>query len=302
MCPTNIRRVDGGPPRSGQTLRFVWFFAAVAALLAFIPSLWAGYLADDFVMLRTIKVLNLPLQAFTHNDIGGTAGHPYRPLWVLANGAINGMTTSSVAHHLFNIALYAAAAVLVVVIADRFVQRRTAVLAGVLFALYPRQIEAVAWIAGSTDLLAGFFTLVALAALTVRGAPKWALAVGVVAGVAAPLAKESAFPIPALAILLVAALSSSEARPLVDGGRWRRSLTIGVVLDLLLRTLVIHGFGNDVTEPFGLHRLAVVLGSQLLATFTTSQMLVLEHPALLVIPVALATLARVRSDSNDTER
>ncbi len=188
--------MNGGPARSGQALRLVWFLAPVAALLAFIPSLWAGYLADDFVMLRTINVLHLPLQAFTHNDIGGTVGHPYRPLWVLANGAINRLTSSSVAHHLFNVALYAVAAVLVVVIADRFVERRVAVLAGVLFALYPRHAEAVAWIAGSTDLLAGFFTLAALAALTAREAPKWALAAGAARGGCGPAGQGIGIPSP----------------------------------------------------------------------------------------------------------
>ena len=266
--------------------------APFAAFVAFVPALWAGFLADDFVMLQTVHRLDLPLQAFTRTDIGTTRGDPYRPLWLVANGAINRVTgDNALAYHLFSLVLYAAAAVLVVVIAGRFVERPVAVLAGVAFALYPRHAEAVAWIGASPDVMAGILSLAALAALTVRGAPTWALVASVVLGVAAPLCKESAFALPALALVLVGALWSDDAVPI----RRRRAaatavLIVGTGVDLLVRTMVVHGLGDYVGEPFGLHRLAVVVGSQLLATFTTSQMLVLEHPALLVIPVVLAAL------------
>ena len=262
------------------------------AVVAFAPALVAGYLADDFVMLHTVHVLHLPAQAFTHTDIAGTRNHPYRPLWVQMNGAINAVTSAAVAHHAVNVLLHALATLLVFALARRFVSRPVAALAGGVFALYPRHAEAVAWIAGSTDLLAAALALGAVVAFSARRAAPWTVALAVLLGVAAPLAKETAFPVPALMLLLLVAL-----RPADDGPARRRRLTafagttLGVAGDLGVRSVVIHGLGNDVSYHFGLHRLVVVVGSYLLGAFSTAQMPLLVHPLYLAVPVGLGMAA-----------
>jgi len=281
------------PATQAKPLRgLAWILAPAAAVVAFFPSLWAGFLADDFVMLRTTSVLHLPWQAFVRTDIGGTQGHPYRPIWVVVMGALNWISSdSAVAHHALNIVLYAASAVLVIVIAGRFAARRVAVLAGVAFALYPRHGEAVAWNAGSTDVIAGVLALGSLAALTAEGAPAWGLVVCVASGVAAALSKETAFALPALAVVLVAARWTIEDPSL----RRRRvagivALTVALAAVFVVRIVVVHGLGNDVTEPFGAHRFVVVVASYLIATASTSHLLVLRHPALLGVPLVVGAL------------
>ena len=264
------------------------------AVVVFIPSLWAGYLADDNVMLRTISVLRLPWQAFTHTDIATIRSHPYRPIWVLYNALLKTISSSAVLHHAGNLALFAGSCVLVIVIAQRIVDMRVAYIAGLAFAVYPRHGESVAWIAGSTDLLAGFLVLLAVGLLTSRGAPRWATNLGVVVGVLAPLAKESGFVIPALATVVLLATWQNDDEIV----RHRRVvslavLAVGVVFDLVIRTAVLHGTGNDVTEPFGVHRLVTVLGSQIIATVTSSRMLVLVHPSLFFIAAAIVALLLV---------
>ena len=66
-------------------------------------------------------------------------------------------------YHTANLLLHALAAVMVYVVVQRLIQRRTvATLAALLFALHPVQVESVAWVSGMKDVLFGLLTLTAV--------------------------------------------------------------------------------------------------------------------------------------------
>lgn len=138
---------------------------AVVAFLSFLPSLRAGYVYDD-----TLLIVNNPLVHHWHGLLSAFAGHfwqtqdlgtqgigltYYRPLvtvsfvlnWLAFGGAAWGF-------HLVNLALHACSAWLATRLALRWLGRPwLAVLVGVLFAVHPTRSESVTWIAGRTDLL-----------------------------------------------------------------------------------------------------------------------------------------------------
>jgi hypothetical protein len=137
----------------------------VVAFLSFLPSLRAGYVYDD-----TLLIANNPLVHHWHGLLSAFAGHfwqtqdlgtqgigltYYRPLvtvsfvlnWLAFRGAAWGF-------HLVNLLLHAGSAWLATRLALRWLRRPwLAVLVGVLFAVHPTRSESVTWIAGRTDLL-----------------------------------------------------------------------------------------------------------------------------------------------------
>lgn len=196
------------PPRGPRAALLV----AVVAFISFLPSLRAGFVYDD-----TLLIANNPAvhhwqglgSAFVGHfwqtqDLGtqGIGLTYYRPVvtvsfvlnWLLFGGAAWGF-------HLVNLLLHAASAGLATRLALRWLGRPwLAVLIGVLFAVHPTRSESVAWIAGRTDLLMTVFGLLSLefmhAARVTRSTKSVWLGVGCVA--CALLCKEGAAVLPAL--------------------------------------------------------------------------------------------------------
>jgi hypothetical protein len=123
--------------------------------LLFLPAVGSGRLADDFVLLHTVRQVNGILWPFSHNDLGQAAGsgHFYRPLWVLWNAAVYQVSHNPTLAHVLNLVLFAAICAEVVLLVRRVAGFRSALIAGVLFAVFPSHGESVAWISGNTDLL-----------------------------------------------------------------------------------------------------------------------------------------------------
>ena len=63
---------------------------ALLGALLYAPASSSGRLADDWILLGTVRRTSSIWWPFTHNDLGqGTgAGHFYRPVWVVWNAAI----------------------------------------------------------------------------------------------------------------------------------------------------------------------------------------------------------------------
>jgi hypothetical protein len=266
---------------------------AALAAVAFVPSLWAGFVADDYAMLRTAGRFGGLGWALGHNDLGqpGSAGHFYRPVWVLWDTGISrAFSDSAVAFHAGNLVLFVLITLEVWLLVSRFVDGRRAWIGAAAFALYPRHAESVAWISGSTDLVA---TLLALGALLVLLAswPVWlrAGAAGALAGSAA-LAKEVTFVLPLLAaiLLLLAARRSrataKEALPALG------AIVLAQAAVVVARTAVLGGAGGYTAYPWTPGRVAGVLATYLTATLSPPQLELLRHPVFLAVPAALAAL------------
>jgi tetratricopeptide (TPR) repeat protein len=115
------------------------------------------------------------------------------------------------AFHLVNLALHLASVVLVFGLLRRLVSNPLAALAGgLLFAVHPVQVEAVAWVSGTKDLLCGLLSLLALwhylafADPHARQSPRRALhyGLGSAAFILAMLSKPGAMVVPGLAAVL----------------------------------------------------------------------------------------------------
>src|SRR5437763_439493 len=172
---------------------------AGCAVLVYLGALWNGFALDD----RPIIALN-PLvqassgvwQAFLHPYWPPAfGGQLYRPLAV-ATYALDARLDGSAWFHLVNLLWHAGASVAVAALARRWAGERSALVAGLLFAVHPVHVEAVANVAGRAELMAALFSMLAVYAALVRGSVGWsaaALALGV-------LSKENAVVVPALVV------------------------------------------------------------------------------------------------------
>jgi hypothetical protein len=174
----------------------------------------------------------------------------YRPVTVLTyrwNAALGGV--DPLPFHLVNVLLHALASLLVVALAGQFGASRVAAgLAGMLFAVHPVHVEAVAWIVGRAEVLA---TVLALLAILAHGHPlaRRPLARAWLGGLffaVAALAKESVLCLPAFLL----------ARDLLDrNGAPARLILLRLLPTataclavVTLRFLVLGQFGPDVSS------------------------------------------------------
>jgi len=189
-----------------------------AALLMFLvlaiyyPSLYAPFNSlDDQLLVQ--QLLNQGSFSFArHFSPGGTYDY-FRPLLTLTyeiDKYLGGLQETFM--HLFNILLHSLNTILVFMVArgfSRFNGQENLLLpflSAILFGLHPINSEAVNWIAGRTDLLAGTFIFTALL-LTLLMLERRILLFGVVAAVAllcGSLCKETAlFLVPGIFFLLI---------------------------------------------------------------------------------------------------
>jgi hypothetical protein len=270
---------------------------ALVAAVAFLPAVASGFLADDFILLRTLGHYDGVAWAFHHNDLGGASGHFYRPLWVLWHAGVNRAGDGSAAvFHLANLALYVVVTLEVWALVRRLAGERAAWVGAFAFAVYPRHGESVAWISGSTDLLA---TALALPGVLCALAP-WrpgvrAVAAATFAGAAA-LAKESAFVLPLLAAIAVWAaqdLSEGQARRRVRLGRWVAPVAMAAaqVGVLVVRSSVLDGAGGYSEYPWTPLRFLAGLASYALAALSPPQFELLRDPWLVAAPLVALLFA-----------
>ncbi|HYV19054.1 MAG TPA: tetratricopeptide repeat protein [Verrucomicrobiae bacterium] len=230
------------------------FLAALAAFLLHLPALRNDFVFDDRGVLLQNPLLadvrSAPrLLSAPYWNAPGLTGGLYRPATTLTfalDRALAGGFRSSW-FHATNILWHAVVTGLLVLLAMQLaLPLWAALLAGLLFAVHPVHVEAIAGVVGRAELIAAAGILAALlcAAQARRrdGRPGTLAAAGaIVFGLIALLAKESAFVLPAIVWLYDRAFPAP--RPLRG-----RTLMIGgiavLALALGLRAHALGGFGS----------------------------------------------------------
>lgn len=197
--------------------RWWWATAAVLALvvaLGYRHSLGLGLLADDLVLLSQARdrALHLGLLGVDREWVF------HRPLVQLVWSAVARVADAQPApYHAVSLLVHWLNCLLVVALVRQLAPagRGLAVGAGLLFALLPLHVEAVAWPASLYDLFATLFYLLALLVMLLfwRRRRTWHLGLALLAYQLCLWSKEIAFTWPLAALLLAATVP---ARP-----RWR---------------------------------------------------------------------------------
>jgi tetratricopeptide (TPR) repeat protein len=192
-------------PRSGAV------FAGAVAILVFLNSLANEFAQDDLFILLGNPLLRdletLPEALLAPYWVGKYAVGLglWRPM-VLAVFGLEWALWGDipVGYHVVNVLLHGGVTVLVVLLLGRLLPPTAAFLAGLLFAVHPVHVEAVANVVGIAELLAAFFFL--LACVLIQGDREkmrsWRLALALLCFALAVLSKESAITLPGVVFLL----------------------------------------------------------------------------------------------------
>ena len=228
---------------------------AMAALAVFALALGNDFAYDDVPILLGDPRLRPPLDLrgiFTGGYWQNSDLALYRPVvtlsfaldWVLA-------PQSPAWFHLTNALLHAAASVLAFLVLARLFEPAAALFGGLVFAVHPVHVEAVANIVGRAELLAAVFVFAACLVWDGAGKFRTAAVAGLYA--LALLSKESAIMLPALLVLLDAgrgerfrhgfrAWARARARPLL-------ALAAVAALYLVVRHAVLGGLAPGRVDP-----------------------------------------------------
>ncbi len=284
-------------------LRRAWIPVVLAALLPFVQTIGNPPVLDDGWAVvenplvqgglrNAVRILTSP-----YNYGGpGTTGGLFRPVTTLTyavNYEIH--ARSPFGYHLVNLLLHVAASLLVLSLARRLAEATmpdrapwVALVAGLLFAVHPVHVEAVAPIVGRKELLSTVFTLGALlVAFSGRGAARslGRLAGTVGLGALGVLSNEGAAVLPLLYGIVAVAVPGAAGIDAKGRRALLRAVTVSALLGLsLVPYLLLRGMPRGV--PLEAQWLAGVPRSTV--TYTTSRILA-EYVRMLAFPGVLGT-------------
>ena len=182
-----------------MTARRLYFVVAACAVVVYLGALWNRWALDDIPIIyynTLVHSLSGTWRAFVSpywpRELGGQL---YRPVTV-ASYALDWRSGSVAWFHAMNLVWHAAAGVMVAVLVRRWSGDRAALVSGLLFAVHPVHVEAVANIVGRAELMAALFALLAVYAALERDSIGWS-AVALVGGL---LSKENAAVVPGLIV------------------------------------------------------------------------------------------------------
>jgi tetratricopeptide (TPR) repeat protein len=194
-----------GPVRRSRLVYLAYALTVAIAVWAYAPSLHGPFLFDDSYLPFALPVAGAPLAAW----LRGVRPALMLTYWI--NSRISG--TDPFSYHLFNLALHLVNSVLILIVVRRLTRwagvaedkrEILAWLAALVFLLHPAQTEAVAYVAGRSEVLSTLWFLAAFAVFLYRPAPavSWgtALVVLMLFGLAL-LSKEQTVVLPALLLL-----------------------------------------------------------------------------------------------------
>lgn len=259
----------------------VFLAVALAAVLVYVGTLRGAFALDDGHI-----ILGNPLLA----GWSGAGRAFLAPYWPAAFGGLlyRPLTVASyvvdwhlggggpLLFHLVNIGWHVAASLLLTALAARWIKLRGALIAGLLFAVHPVHVEAVANIVGRAELMATAFTLAAVYAAVELDRPWWSAALWLLG----LLSKETA----AVAPLLVGLVWWAEVGPRPPRTRMRTfaaawGMSAAVALGAAL--LVLHGSAGSAG------RAPVFVGQSPLAIRLTAVSELVDLFRLLLLPITL---------------
>jgi hypothetical protein len=168
-------------------------------VIVYLGALWNRFALDDNPVVLFNPLLHAPgglWRAFTTSywppQVGGGL---YRPL-TIASYALDWRIGHVAWFHAMNLLWHAAVSVMVAVLMRRWSGERAALVSGLLFAVHPVHVEAVANIVGRAELMAALFVLLAVYAALERDSVGWSVA-ALAAGL---LSKENAAVVPGLIV------------------------------------------------------------------------------------------------------
>lgn len=222
-----------GAPGNQPFIRRQTMIIALAVLIGYGSTLKSGFMYDDrFFVSENLSVHSLAnAPAFFTSPKATTASIPWNNIWrplrnvsYALDHALWGL--KPIGFHLTNLALHLVNCLLMVAIAGRLLPGGPApLIAGLIFALHPVQVEAVAWISGRDDLLLALFLLSAWLfrmRYLLSGKKAW-LAVALACYVLALLSKETATVFP-LALPVLDVIFSPDKKHPAGKPRWKEYL------------------------------------------------------------------------------
>ena len=229
---------------------------AVVALLTYVIALKNGFAFDDVVLIpNDARVTNGQLgQLVTTSYWKDAALALYRPLTSLSFGLDWAVSRGSAAwFHFTNIVWHMAASTLVYVLLRRYFTVTAALLGGILFAVHPVHVEAVANIVGRAELMAACFVLSACILwprIQLRSARASIVAVLYFLALSA---KEGAVVLPGLLVLVDFAEGEWSLRSVGPYLRRRApeflALVATLAVYLFIRASVLDGFAPTKVDP-----------------------------------------------------
>ncbi|HEX4601009.1 MAG TPA: hypothetical protein VH116_06435 [Gemmatimonadales bacterium] len=259
--------------------RYLYVIVAACAVVIYLGALWNRWAVDDLPIIFSNSFVHSPRalwRAFATSywppELGGGL---YRPL-AIASYALDWRLGSVAWFHAVNLLWHAAASVAVAVLARHWSGERAALAAGLLFAVHPLHVEAVANIVGRAELMAAVFSLVAVYAALERDSLGWSLA----ASAASLLAKENGAVVVALIVwgwILGVGRRPSGRRMLAYAVGW---VVLGAVY-AVVRSAVLEPYGQIIS------RAAQFIGATPLQIRLTAIAAFADFARLLVFPATL---------------
>ena len=261
---------------------------AACAVMVYVGALWNGFALDDVAI-----IMNNPLVRSGRGLWEGFAtpywppdygGQMYRPI-PIASYSLDAQLGQYWWFHLVNLLWHAGATIAVAWLALKLAGQRAALAAGIVFAVHPVHVEAVANVVGRAELMATLFTVLCVYATVTRRHPAWSAA----AFAAGLLCKENAVVAPLLAggALLMGLRGSSPFSALAERGKGGEVATyaawwLGVgVLYGGVRWIVLHPYAHVDAVA------AALVGESPLAMRLTAIAALTDLARLLIFPLQL---------------
>lgn len=261
--------------------RRLYLAVGASGFVVYIGALWNRFALDDVYIVVLNPLVRTPSGLWRAFGASYWAGNinttVYRPLTV-ATYALDWMVGAAPWFHLVNIAWHVAATVLVAVLARRWAGEAASLVAGVLFAVHPVHVEAVANVVGRNELMAAVFVILSVYAALEHEHVLWS-ALAFAGGL---LSKENAIVAPGLiAFAWVVGLRPLPAPRRV--GRFVTSWGAIAIAYFALRYVVFRSYGA------GIVAVAPVFNGQTQATVRLTAIAAFADAArLLVFPLQLS--------------
>ena len=182
-----------------MTAKQLYVVVGAAAVVVYLGALWNRFALDDNPVVVFNPLVHAPgavwrafLTSYWPPQVGGGL---YRPL-PIASYAVDWKIGHVAWFHAVNVLWHAAASVMVAVLSRRLSGDRAALVSGLLFAVHPVHVEAVANVVGRAELMAALFALLAIYAALGHDSVGWSAA-ALVGGL---LSKENAAVVPGLIV------------------------------------------------------------------------------------------------------